>query len=93
MHNVDSTSKDYSKKQYITVEKVQDMKSKNIASGSRYSLVVSSSKMIPSDCSGEINTVRAVEIATAVTPTADDHNATNKDIVIESFAEMYVFCE
>ncbi|EJD75104.1 hypothetical protein LOAG_17683 [Loa loa] len=89
--NVGTTSKDHARKQYIDleVEKVQaNMKSKNISSGSRYSATTFSSKMTVSDYSGEVNTARTVETTMAVTPTAEDENATNKDVLPGSAVEM-----
>ncbi|KAL3982455.1 PHD-finger family protein [Acanthocheilonema viteae] len=86
--NVDTTSKDYVRKQCMELEiaKVQsDLKSKNVTSGSRHSPITFSSKTIASDYSNEANTV---ETATAVTPTTEDENAINKNVLPDSSVKI-----
>lgn len=88
--NVDTTSKDHAKKYVeLEVEKVQaDIKSKNTTSGSRYSPITFSPKGAASDYSGEVNTLGTVETTTAVTPTTEDENTANKDLLPDSSVEM-----
>ncbi|VDM11806.1 unnamed protein product, partial [Wuchereria bancrofti] len=89
MVNFDITSEDHTEKQYMDVEvgKVRAvMKSKNTTSGSRYSSITFSSKVTASDYIGEVNTM--VETATAVTPTTEDENTINKDVLPESSVEI-----
>lgn len=64
-----------------------DMKSRDITSGSLYSFI---SETTACDCSGEVNTIRTT--ATAVTPTTEDENGTNKDVLPGESLEMYIFC-
>ncbi|VIO87050.1 Uncharacterized protein BM_BM3397 [Brugia malayi] len=89
MINFDTTSEDHTEKQYMDVEvgKVRAfMKSRNTTSGSRYSSVTFSSRVTASDYIGEVNTM--VETATAVTPTTEDENTINKDVLPESSVEI-----
>ncbi|CAG9538114.1 unnamed protein product [Cercopithifilaria johnstoni] len=88
---VNVISKDHANKQCMEmkVKKVQtNMKSKNITSGSRYSPITYSSKATASDYSDEVNTVGKIETATAVTPTTEDENALNKNVLPDSSSEM-----
>ncbi|KAK6110771.1 PHD-finger family protein [Brugia pahangi] len=89
MINFDTTSEDHTEKQYVDVEvgKVRAlMKSRNTTSGSRYSSVTFLSRVTASDYIGEVNTM--VETATAVTPTTEDENTINKDVLPESSVEI-----
>lgn len=91
--NAETTPKHYAKKQCmeLKVDKVQaDIKSRN-PSGSRYSPITSSSKAIAYDYSNEANADRKMDTATAVTPTTEDENATNKDLLLDNSVKMWVF--
>uniref|UniRef100_A0A0R3S4H8 SET domain-containing protein n=1 Tax=Elaeophora elaphi TaxID=1147741 RepID=A0A0R3S4H8_9BILA len=79
--NVDTTSKDHVKKKCMGLDK-------NNTSESQYSPITSSSKMIASDYSDEVNAVGMIETTIAVTPTTEDENATNKDVLSDSSVEM-----
>ncbi|VDK61720.1 unnamed protein product [Onchocerca ochengi] len=83
--NVDTTSNDHAKKQYMEVEvgKVQATLSE-----SGYSSKICSPKATSSDYTGEINAIGTVKTATAVTPTTEDENTTNKDVLPDSSSEM-----
>lgn len=60
-------------------------------SESGYSSKICSPKATSSDYTGEINAIGTVKTATAVTPTTEDENTTNKDVLPDSSSEMYVF--
>ncbi|VDK80109.1 unnamed protein product [Litomosoides sigmodontis] len=90
-NRTETTPKHHSKKQCmeLKVEKAQaEIKSRSVSSGSRHSPITLLSKAIAPDYSNEANADGKMETATAVTPTTEDENATNKDLLIENSVKM-----